>query len=60
MTDRIEFKHAPKKQLGLAAIGVILVAASYFMATHEDDPVYRVVGWTMQRIPTVKRAYDGK
>jgi hypothetical protein len=45
MTDRIEFKHAPKKQLGLAVIGIILIVASYFMATHEDDPVYRVFGW---------------
>lgn len=43
--DRLEFRHSPKKQLGLAAIGVALVAASFFMATHEDDPVYRVVGW---------------
>jgi hypothetical protein len=43
--DRIEFRHSPKKQLGLAVIGVLLFAASFFMATHEDDPVYRVVGW---------------
>jgi hypothetical protein len=45
MTDRLEFKHSPKKQLGLAVIGLILIAASLFMATHEEDIVYRVVGW---------------
>ncbi len=45
MTDRLEFRHAPKKQLGLALIGILLFAASWYMATHEEDPVYRVVGW---------------
>ncbi len=45
MTDRLEFRHSPKKQLGLAAIGIVLIVASWFMATHEEDPVYRVVGW---------------
>jgi hypothetical protein len=45
VTDRIEFRHSPKKQLGLAAIGIVLIVASWYMATHEDDPVYRVVGW---------------
>lgn len=45
MTDRLEFRHSPKKQLGLAAIGIALIAACFFMATHEEDPVYRVVGW---------------
>ena len=45
MTDRIEFRHSPMKQLGLAAIGVALIAASYFMATHEEDAFYRAFGW---------------
>jgi hypothetical protein len=45
MTDRLEFRHSPKKQLGLAVIGILLVAASFYMATHEEDHVYRVVGW---------------
>jgi len=45
VTDRLEFRHSPKKQLGLAAIGIALIVASWYMATHADDPVYRVVGW---------------
>jgi hypothetical protein len=45
LSDRLEFKHSPKKQLGLAVLGCILLAACFFMATHEEDIVYRVVGW---------------
>ncbi|MDQ6803083.1 MAG: hypothetical protein M3041_19950 [Acidobacteriota bacterium] len=45
MTDRLEFRHSPQKQLGLAVLGCLLVAASFYMATHHHDPVYRVVGW---------------
>ena len=65
MTDRLEFKHSPKKQLGLAAIGVALVAACFFMATHEEDPVYRVVGWAgtvvfvMTTAVAIKRMISG-
>jgi hypothetical protein len=45
MTDRLEFRHSPKKQLVLAVVGSALIAASFFMATHEEDPVYRAAGW---------------
>jgi hypothetical protein len=65
MTDRLEFKHAPKKQLGLAAIGILLIAASFYMARHNEDPVYRVAGWigvgffVLTTVVAVKRMLTG-
>ncbi|HEX9500365.1 MAG TPA: STM3941 family protein [Thermoanaerobaculia bacterium] len=45
MSDRLEFRHSPKKQLGLAAIGCALTAVCFYMATHDQDVVFRVLGW---------------
>ena len=45
MLDRVEFKRTPQQQLGLMAVGCVVVAASWYLATTTPDPVYRVVGW---------------
>ena len=45
MLDRLEFKRTPQQQLGLMIVGLVLVAASWYLATTTRDPVYRVVGW---------------
>jgi len=45
MTERIEFRYSPKGQLVLMALGCLLVAGAWFLATTHRDVVYRTVGW---------------
>ena len=45
VADRLEFRHSPQKQLVLAIVSCVLVAGSWFVATHNPDVVYRILGW---------------
>jgi len=45
VNERIEFRYSPEKQVALLVVGCILVAASWFLATHHPDVVYRTAGW---------------
>ena len=45
MNERIEFRYSPEKQVALLVVGCLLVAASWFLATHHPDVVYRTAGW---------------
>ncbi len=43
--DRIEFRRSRAKNAVLLLIGVLLVAASLFMAVSGEDQLDRVIGW---------------
>jgi len=45
MSERLEFRYSPQGQLGLAVVGCVLVAASWFVAKTNEDVVYRTAGW---------------
>jgi len=65
MTERLEFRYSPQRQLALLITGCALVAASCLMAMTSADIVYRTVGWfgvaffTLCALIAVKRMIIG-
>ena len=65
MADRLEFRYASRKQLGLMAGSCALVAASWFGATHSGDIMQRSICWfgvpffSLCAIIAVKRMLSG-
>ena len=45
MTDRLEFRYSPRRQIALAIIGCSLVAMCWFVATSNFDAFHRWVAW---------------
>lgn len=65
MADRIDFRYSSQKQLGLLLVSCVLVAGSWFVATHSADVVHRTICWfgvpffSLCGIIAVKRMLSG-
>jgi hypothetical protein len=65
MSERLEFRYSPQRQLALFITGCALVAVSGLAATRSADIVYRTVGWfgvvffTLCALIAVKRMING-